>query len=84
MKYKIGDKVRVLPAVAKEINPRTNNTLWFMDDGETRDSITYGMARLAGSIVTIERYLANKYILKESSSWWTDEMLCPVFTEEFE
>jgi len=90
--YKVGDRVRVHPAVANETNPRTGLKIWYMKKGlvfsTTGNSVTKEMAKLAGKTVVITQ-VREQYEIKETGDWlnWTDEMFigfggCP--TEEFE
>ena len=68
LKYKPGDKVLVREDLSY-------SKMYFMEDGETYDSVVEEMMSLAGKVVTINK-ASTKYTVLECKSRynWTDEM----------
>ena len=69
MKYKIGDKVKV-------INDLQQAKIYEMDDGKNGVCATSGMLYFAGKVVTIKGIGANDgmYRIEEYPCLWVDEM----------
>lgn len=87
-RYQVGDRVRVHPAVASQINPRTGTEYWFMDGKFlSKDGFVVNreMTRLAGKFVIIREVRGRGYFIRENGWTWVDDMFRPSSdNEEFE
>ena len=66
-KYSIGDQV----IVRRDLS---TNKIYYMDDGETQNSVTEEMEELRGQVVTIDMYTYDQYQIKELGFRWVDGM----------
>lgn len=68
MKYKPGDRVRVIK------NPKRRKS-YYMADGQQSNVFNELMMDFAGKVVTIESITVGlEYTIREFSYYWTDEM----------
>ena len=78
MKYKIGDKVKIIDGLRE-------NKLYCMDDNLNKGILaTSGMVDIAGSVVTIKSIgrFDGFYRIKEYCCLWSDEMFEHAYVQD--